>query len=65
MPPTAGLQLILANEFKSMEINSVLAPRFAEAQAASQPAWPPPITMTSNSSILQHIFPQLEVKILL
>src|SRR5882757_6250017 len=30
--------------------SAVLAPRRADAAAASQPAWPPPITMTSNES---------------
>ena len=33
-------------------INSVLAPNLADAVAASQPAWPPPITITSKLFIV-------------
>ena len=47
MPPTAGLQLICAILFISMVIRQVFAPKLAEAQAASQPACPAPITITS------------------
>ena len=50
IPPTAGLQLIWAILFISIVIKQVLAPMFAEAAAASQPAWPPPITSTSYLS---------------
>jgi hypothetical protein len=38
--------------------SAVLPPARAEAAAASQPAWPPPITMTSNwLFILSHPIP--------
>ena len=52
MPPTAGLQLICAILFMSIVIRQVLAPSFAAAQAASQPAWPPPMTRTSYLNII-------------
>ena len=38
IPPTAGLQLICAILFISIVTSNVLEPRFAAAQAASQPA---------------------------
>ena len=47
MPPTAGLQLIWAILFMSIVINTVRAPMRAAALAASHPACPAPITMTS------------------
>ena len=47
MPPTAGLQLICPILFMSIVIRHVLEPRLAAAAAASQPAWPAPITITS------------------
>ena len=48
IPPTAGLQLILARPFKSGVSSKTEEPRLAAAIAASQPAWPPPTTMTSK-----------------
>ena len=47
MPPTAGLHDICAILFMSIVTSNVFAPMLAEAQAASHPAWPPPITTTS------------------
>ena len=47
IPPTAGLQLICPILFMSMVIRQVFEPRFAAAAAASQPACPAPITITS------------------
>ncbi|MDT4826412.1 hypothetical protein FQZ97_597240 [compost metagenome] len=50
MPPIDGLQLICPSVSMLWESSSVLAPMRAEASAASVPAWPPPTTITSNSS---------------
>ena len=47
IPPTAGLQLICPILFISMVMRQVAAPILAAAAAASQPACPAPITMTS------------------
>ena len=47
IPPTAGLHDICAILFMSMVTRHVLAPMLAEAVAASHPACPPPITITS------------------
>ena len=47
MPPTAGLHDICAILFMSIVTRQVLAPVMAAACAASQPACPPPTTMTS------------------
>ena len=47
MPPMAGLQLIWAILFMSMVMRQVFEPRLAAAAAASHPAWPAPITITS------------------
>ena len=47
IPPTAGLQLIWAILFMSMVMSRVCDPNRAAAQAASQPAWPAPTTITS------------------
>ncbi len=47
IPPTAGLQLIWAILLRSMVISNVRAPIRADAEAASQPAWPAPTTITS------------------
>jgi hypothetical protein len=44
----AGLQDIAPMVEKRWVTNAVLAPIRAAALAASQPAWPPPMTMTSN-----------------
>ena len=55
IPPTAGLQLICPILFMSIVIRQVLEPKFAAA-AASQPACPAPITITSY---LKSILPYL------
>ena len=47
IPPMAGLQLIWPILFISIVINNVFEPMLAAAQAASQPACPAPITITS------------------
>ena len=47
MPPTAGLHDIWAILFMSIVMSSVRAPMLALAVAASQPACPPPMTITS------------------
>jgi hypothetical protein len=51
MPPIAGLQLIWAILFISIVTRQVFLPKFAAAAAASQPAWPAPITNMSYSNI--------------
>ncbi|GAB4361368.1 MAG: hypothetical protein Kow0026_24460 [Oricola sp.] len=38
---------------KECVTSAVRAPTAAAARAASQPAWPPPITMTSNSRFME------------
>ena len=50
MPPIDGLQLIWPKVSMLWVSSSVLHPMRAAARAASVPAWPPPTTMTSNSS---------------
>src|SRR6185503_11452566 len=52
MPPMAGLQLICPIEFLSIVTSAVRAPMRAAMCAASQPACPPPITMTSKTFLL-------------
>ncbi len=47
MPPMAGLQDISPKRAALWVMSSVRAPRRADAAAASQPAWPPPMIMTS------------------
>jgi hypothetical protein len=47
-PPMAGLQDITPTEASLSVRSAVLAPARAAAWAASQPAWPPPTTTTSN-----------------
>src|SRR5256885_12029279 len=49
-PPMAGLQDIAPMVSNRWVTSAVFAPMRAAAAAASQPAWPPPITMTSNDS---------------
>ena len=51
MPPIAGLQLICPTVARLCVTSSVRAPIRAAARAASVPAWPPPITMTSYCSM--------------
>ena len=46
----AGLQDIAPMVAKRWVTRAVLAPIRAAALAASQPAWPPPMTMTSKES---------------
>src|SRR5258705_11537880 len=50
MPPMAGLQLICAIRSRFMVIMAVRRPMRAQARAASQPAWPAPMTTTSYRS---------------
>ena len=52
MPPTAGLHDICAILFISIVTRHVCAPRRAAAAAASHPACPAPITMTSYFRII-------------
>ena len=47
-PPIAGLQDIAPMVANRCVTSAVRAPMRAAAAAASQPAWPPPITMTSK-----------------
>src|SRR6202043_3166875 len=49
-PPIAGLQDIAPMVANRWVTSAVAAPMRAAALAASQPAWPPPMTMTSNDS---------------
>src|SRR5437773_7600183 len=49
-PPIAGLQDIAPMVAKRWVTSAVRAPMRAATVAASQPAWPPPMTMTSNDS---------------
>ena len=55
IPPTAGLQLICPILFMSIVIRQVFEPRFAAAAAASQPACPAPITITSYLNSIRSI----------
>src|SRR6476659_414204 len=50
MPPTAGLQDICPIRSRLMVTRAVSRPRRAAAEAASQPACPAPITITSKLS---------------
>src|SRR5580765_5833619 len=50
MPPIAGLQLICAIRSRFMVTMAVRRPMRAQARAASQPAWPAPMTTTSYRS---------------
>ena len=56
-PPTAGLQGMRAILSKFSVAIRVLAPRRALARAASQPAWPAPMTMTSYVSTTNMVTP--------
>src|SRR5687767_4290914 len=51
MPPTAGLQDILAVSSSRTVTSAVLSPSRAQATAASQPAWPAPTITTSKASV--------------
>ena len=48
----AGLQDISPMVSKLWVTSAVRAPRRAAAAAASQPAWPPPMTMTSKPLLI-------------
>src|ERR1035437_5713611 len=50
MPPMAGLQLICAIRSRFMVTMAVRRPMREQARAASQPAWPAPMTTTSYRS---------------
>ena len=54
IPPIAGLHDICAILFMSMVTKQVFAPMLAAAQAASQPACPPPMTSTSYFNIITY-----------
>src|SRR6185503_18141213 len=61
IPPIAGLHDICPTRSRFNVISPVSAPRRAAADAASQPAWPAPITITSNlSSNDMRLFPDTE-----
>ena len=64
MPPTAGLQLICPILFISIVMRHVLDPRFAAAAAASQPACPAPITITSYLNSILAVSLLLATKVL-
>ena len=49
MPPMDGLQLICPSVSMLCVSSKVAQPTRADASAASVPAWPPPITMTSKT----------------
>ena len=51
VPPMEGLQGIMASESRFRVRSRVSKPMRAHASAASQPAWPAPMTTTSNLSI--------------
>jgi hypothetical protein len=57
----AGLHDICAILFMSIVTRQVLAPMLALAQAASQPACPPPTTMTSYFSFIPFILSDRKV----
>src|SRR5690606_14377953 len=63
-PPIAGLQDMTPIVSKRCVTSAVLAPARAAAEAASHPAWPPPITMTSKTvasvELIWFILMQLE-----
>src|SRR5258708_4837404 len=67
VPPIAGLQGICATVSVESVHNPTCAPRRAAAYAASHPAWPLPMTMTSNeffirrSTLLSHTEPREDV----
>ena len=48
MPPIDGLQLIWPKVSSECVSSKVDTPMRADASAASVPAWPPPMTMTSK-----------------
>src|SRR5258706_10388504 len=50
IPPIAGLQDICPIRSRLRVSRAVFAPSLAAAEAASQPAWPAPITITSKYS---------------
>lgn len=56
MPPTAGLQLICPILFMSIVMRHVFDPILAAAAAASHPAWPAPMTMTSYLNSIAFFF---------
>src|SRR5689334_1845056 len=60
-PPTAGLQDIAPMVEKRWVTSAVFAPMRAAAAAASQPACPPPMTMTSKLfvvSLIPNLYPE-------
>src|SRR5207253_543897 len=57
-PPIAGLQDIAPMVANRCVTSAVLPPIRAAAAAASQPACPPPITMTSNFVLTAELLPE-------
>src|SRR5712671_3406912 len=64
IPPIAGLQDICPMRSRLSVSRAVLAPSLAAAAAASQPAWPAPITITSkySSKIIAALFQESAFK---
>jgi hypothetical protein len=60
-PPNAGLQDISPSVSMRWVTRAVRAPMRAAAAAASLPAWPPPMTMTSKSSRFVSVFDGMRI----
>src|SRR5947209_16675182 len=60
-PPIAGLQDMAPMVANRCVISAVCAPIRAAAAAASQPAWPPPITITSNFALTAQLLPEVRL----
>src|ERR1043166_4057824 len=54
-PPIAGLHDMAPTVAKRCVTSAVAAPMRAAAAAASQPAWPPPMTITSKRDSVEDI----------
>src|SRR5437868_3236767 len=53
VPPTAGLHGMCATVSAESVHSPTCIPSLAAAYAASHPAWPAPITMTSNADVMR------------
>src|SRR5512145_1779584 len=60
VPPMAGLHGMCATVSRDSVQSPTWQPIRAAAYAASTPAWPAPITMTSNRMSHAHLFPDAE-----
>src|ERR1700687_2262231 len=60
VPPTAGLHGMCATVSGDSVQRPTRAPRRAAAYAASHPACPAPITITSKSDVVMSLFPNAE-----